>query len=63
MRATDLSLRLQTVVLEVVERDHRDYTRTESPLVLAEDAVIIETYAKTPEQVAESVVALVQHKG
>lgn len=58
MRVGEPSLRLQTVVLEVVERDHRDYTRTESPLVLAEDAAIIETFDRTPEQIAEQIVCL-----
>jgi cytidylate kinase len=49
---------LQQVVKDVVERDHRDYTRQDSPLMLAEDATIIETFALTPDQVAEKVVAL-----
>lgn len=51
--------RLQAVVLDVVERDHRDYTRTESPLQLAEDAVIIESFGITPEEVADRVLALI----
>ena len=51
---------LQEVVKDVVERDFRDYTREDSPLTLAEDAVIIETFALTPEQVAEKIVALVE---
>lgn len=62
MRQLDPELRLQTVVLEVVERDHRDYTRTESPLVLAEDAEIIETFERTPEQVADEVVGLAHRR-
>jgi cytidylate kinase len=49
---------LQKVVKDVVERDHRDYTRDESPLQLAEDAVIIESFGLTPEQVADRIVAL-----
>ncbi|MBX3115013.1 MAG: (d)CMP kinase [Fimbriimonadaceae bacterium] len=52
------SVRLQTVVKEVVERDHRDYTRDDSPLMLAEDAVIIETFDISPAQVAAKIVAL-----
>ena len=51
---------LQDVVKDVVERDYRDYTREDSPLTLAEDAVIIETFALTPEQVADKIVALAQ---
>ncbi|MBS1711845.1 MAG: (d)CMP kinase [Armatimonadetes bacterium] len=49
---------LQEVVKEVVERDHRDYTRADSPLMLAEDAVIVETFALTPIEVADRIVAL-----
>lgn len=52
------SVRLQAVVKEVVERDHRDYTRDDSPLMLAEDAVIVETFDVSPAQVAAKVVAL-----
>jgi cytidylate kinase len=51
---------LQEVVKDVVERDYRDYTREDSPLTLAEDAVIIETFSLTPEQVADRVVALLR---
>jgi len=51
-------VRLQDVVKEVVERDHRDYTRDDSPLMLAEDAVIIETFDVSPVQVAKKVIAL-----
>lgn len=49
---------LQDVVKEVVERDHRDYTRADSPLMLAEDAVIVETFALTPIEVADRIAAL-----
>lgn len=51
-------VRLQEVVKDVVMRDHRDYTRQESPLQLAEDAVIVETFAMTPDQVIHHVVEL-----
>lgn len=56
------SVRLQAVVKEVVERDHRDYTRHDSPLMLAEDAVIIETFDVSPAQVVSKVVALAKHR-
>lgn len=51
-------LRLQEVVKEVVERDHRDYTRDDSPLQLAEDATIIESFGVTAEQVAQKIMAM-----
>jgi cytidylate kinase len=53
---------LQQVVKDVVERDHRDYTRADSPLTLAEDATIIETFDLTPDQVAKKVIALAKSK-
>ncbi len=49
---------LQAVVKEVVERDHRDYTRDDSPLQLAEDAIIIESFGITAEEVAGKVLDL-----
>lgn len=54
------TVRLQDVVKEVVERDHRDYTRDDSPLMLAEDAVIIETFNVSPQEIAEKIVKLAQ---
>lgn len=56
------NVRLQDVVKEVVERDHRDYTRHDSPLMLAVDAVIIETFDVSPVQVAAKVVALAKNR-
>ncbi len=49
---------LQDVVKDVVERDYRDYTRQDSPLTLAEDATIIETFALTAAQVADKIAGL-----
>lgn len=46
---------LPEVVKDVVTRDHRDYTRPVSPLMLAEDAVIIESWDRTPAQIAEQI--------
>jgi len=49
---------LQQVVKDVVGRDHRDYTRDDSPLTLAEDAQIVESFGLTPEAVAEQIVGM-----
>ncbi len=51
-------LRLQQVVREVVERDHRDYTRDDSPLQLAEDATIIESFGVSAEEVAQKILGM-----
>lgn len=59
MRNRGVELRLQEVVRDVVERDHRDYTRSDSPLSLAEDAEIIETFGVDPGQVVAQIAARV----
>lgn len=49
---------LQKVVKDVVIRDHRDYTRPDGALMLAEDAVIVESFGLTPDEVVEQIVLL-----
>lgn len=53
IRERDPSARLTEVVKDVVERDHRDYTRQDSPLMLAEDAWIVESFGLTPVEVVD----------
>lgn len=55
IKQNEPGMRLQQVVRDVVERDHKDYTRGQSPLQLAEDAVIIESYNVTPTEIAEKI--------
>ncbi len=52
------SLSLQEVVLDVISRDYRDYTRADSPLALGEDVTLLETFGLAPDQVAETIVSL-----
>lgn len=49
---------LPDVVRDVVARDYRDYSRQDSPLMLAESAIIIESFGLTPEQVAGRIAEL-----
>ena len=58
IRENEPGLRLQQVVRDVVERDHKDYTRGQSPLQLAEDAVIIESYNISPAEIADKIAEL-----
>ncbi len=51
----DMDTRLQAVVKDVVERDHRDYTRQESPLTLAEDAIVLESFGLTIPEVVNRI--------
>ncbi len=56
IRDFDPKISLQQVVKDVVIRDHRDYTRTDGTLMLAEDAVIVESFGLTPLEVVERIV-------
>jgi len=47
---------------QISERDHRDRTRDDSPLTQAPDAVLVETYGLTPEQVVEQIEAALTRK-
>ncbi|HAY13296.1 MAG TPA: hypothetical protein DCY02_02360 [Armatimonadetes bacterium] len=49
---------LPMVIKDVISRDYRDYTRADSPLMLAEDAVIIESFGLTPEAVVDRIMEL-----
>lgn len=53
---------LLTTQYEIEERDQRDKTRADSPLVQAEDAVYIDSSALTIEQVVAKILDLVAEK-
>lgn len=53
---------LLTTQTEIEERDQRDKTRADSPLVQAEDAVYIDSSALTIEQVVAKILDLVAEK-
>jgi cytidylate kinase len=44
---------------EVESRDHRDITRDDSPLTVAEDATVVESASMTPEEVCAAIESLV----
>jgi cytidylate kinase len=54
---------LQAVAVDVVARDYRDYSRQDSPLMLADDAVIVETFGLTPPDVVEKIVRILTDRG
>ena len=45
---------------EIAERDHKDATRTESPLILAEDAFRVDTSHKSIDEVVEQVMGCIR---
>ena len=49
---------LKQIEADIMDRDHRDMTRENSPLRQAEDAVLIDSSEMTIEEVAEKIIAL-----
>ena len=55
------SATLAETLAEMVERDRRDSTRADSPLKVADDAVVIDSTGKTIQQVFEEMMERVNH--
>ena len=51
---------LEKIQDEIAERDHRDMTRDEAPLVQAEDAILVDSSDMTIEQVADKILSYVK---
>lgn len=49
---------LDTIEKDIIERDRQDMTRKISPLVQAEDAILIDSSDQTIDEVADAVIAL-----
>lgn len=50
------------ILKDIVERDHRDTTRDNSPLVQAEDAIYLDSSDLSIEEVADKVIGLLNEK-
>jgi len=61
-KAKGVSASAQAIAAELRERDHRDRTRTASPLVPADDAVVIDSSNLNEDEVLARVEALVEEK-
>jgi cytidylate kinase len=46
---------------DMIERDRRDSTRADSPLKVAEDAIVIDSTGKSIQQVFEEMMQKVSH--
>ena len=57
---TDADEDLETVKVAIAARDRSDMSRTESPLVQAEDAVVVDSTGKTIDDVVDEVVRMVR---
>ena len=62
LRSTGAPVTPEETAREMQERDHRDRTRTEAPLVQSPDATYVDTSGLTIEQVEESILKLVRGK-
>ena len=58
MIAKGISCDLVEIEKDIIERDHNDMTRKESPLVQAEDAVLIDSSYMTIEEVADRIIEI-----
>lgn len=53
---------LDEIECDIIERDHRDMTRKNSPLVQAEDAILIDSSEMGIEEVTQEILAIVTQK-
>jgi cytidylate kinase len=51
---------LDDTLADITERDRRDMTRADSPLAVADDAIVIDSTGKSIEQVFEEMLAAIQ---
>lgn len=63
LRAAGVEVTLQDIERNIVERDHQDETRTESPLRRADDALLLDNSHMTVEQQMEWVVQCLAERG
>lgn len=59
LQAKGLNIDLKTVVKDIEERDFKDSTRKESPLIIANDAVIVDTTNLQIEDTVEVIIKLI----
>jgi cytidylate kinase len=61
-RAAETGIAPDQIAREMEERDRRDRTRTEAPLLQAPDAEYLDTSGLSPEQVEEAILKLVRKR-
>ncbi|MBS1876445.1 MAG: (d)CMP kinase [Acidobacteria bacterium] len=60
LRGKGMEVGAETVAQEMADRDRRDRTRTEAPLVQAPDAIYVDTTGLTIEEVEEAVLKVIR---
>jgi CMP/dCMP kinase len=61
-REVDSSANYAEVLADMTERDRRDSTRTDSPLKIAEDAVVIESTGKSIDEVFAEMMSIIEKR-
>jgi cytidylate kinase len=59
-RALESGAQVNEIAREMMERDHRDRTRSEAPLTQAPDAEYIDSTELTPDEVEEAILRVVR---
>lgn len=63
LKEKGMTCNLQEIEQDIIERDYRDMHREHSPLVQAEDAVLVDSSSMTIEQVIETIIRIARGKG
>lgn len=61
-RAHDPQVKFEATLADMIERDHRDSTREDSPLRVAEDAIVIDSSGMSVAEVCEWMMAVVRER-
>jgi cytidylate kinase len=61
-RDVDPSADYESILSDMIERDRRDSTRVDSPLRIAEDAVVIDSNGKSIEEVFAEMIAVIKNR-
>jgi len=54
---------IQQIEADIIERDHRDMTRENSPLKMADDATLVDTSYMTIDEVCDTIIKIAEEKG
>ena len=61
-REQDMNVSFETTFADMIERDRRDSTRADSPLKVAEDAVLVDSTGLSIDEVFEKLMAAIETK-
>jgi CMP/dCMP kinase len=62
LRQRGMDVGVETIAQEMADRDRRDRTRTEAPLVQAPDAIYVDTTGLTIEEVEDAVLKIIRSR-